>query len=643
MHCLSKLLFSSLILCATFSIKAQITNQEEAISAEQQLTKIPFSEQKQSYPQLISFYSRSSLEKALSLSERFVAEAKKQKDKRAVADGLNLLGRTNIRMGNFAEAKQIHVEALFTYKALENDTGVAAQYGNLGVIYEMSGDFPKALFFYQRALKTYEKIKDIKSIAFAENNIGIVYQQLNLFDQSFLYQQKAFAHKRQQNDTSGMASTLNNIGVIYESLKTDYVKALFYYNQALLLYEKTNNNLQIGTILNNIGLVYLKQNKLSEADQNLINALKIRESINDKNGIASTLLNLAQLSIKQNQPKTAIERASKSVNLYLAIGAKAKLAEAYQTLADGYEKTQNYSLALASYKNHIAYRDSVFNESNQKSIHEMQAKYDYEVNQKQMKILEKENELKSKQLSQNRWILINILIVFSLVSAFVVFYIRQSRLKQRNRQLNIEHKLFRAQMNPHFIFNALASVQKFILDNSKEQGSSYITRFGRLMRKTLENSTREFVPLSEELEILEDYIAFQQLRFNNKFSIRFDIDPTIESEIIGVPPMLIQPFIENAIEHGVASIDRGIIVIDLKLNQNHLSVKITDNGVGINHREKSKDLNHKSLAIQIIKERLKILSKASKTSSEISITDLSSINADKTGTEIAFEMPLGPV
>jgi signal transduction histidine kinase len=620
-------------------IDAQIKSDDDAQKVEKQLSEKSFNERQTLYTQLISYYSKTALPKALTLSQKYVEEAKKENNQRAIADGLNLLGRTNIRMGNFNEAKQIHIEALFTYQSIGNDTGVAAQYGNLGVIFEMSGDFQKALLFYQRALKIYEQLKDIKSIAFAENNIGIVYQEMNLFQQSLAFQQKAFSHKQQLNDSSGMASTLNNIGVIYEALKLDFDKALFYYNQALTIYQKLGNTLQIGTLLNNIGLIYLKQDNLIDAEIYLNNGLTIRQAINDKSGEASSLLNLAQLALKQNKPKIAIEKASNSITLFVIIGSKTKLSEAYQTLAQGYEKTNNFQLALTGYKKYVAYRDSVYNEANQKIIHEMQAKYDHEVNQKQLVILEKENLLKSKKLTQNRWILFNIIIVFVLIIILVAFYIRQNKIKQTQIQQNTKHQLFRAQMNPHFIFNALASVQKFVIDNNKELGSSYITRFGRLMRKTLENSTREFVPLSDEIEILKDYIAFQQLRFNNSFTFNFKIDSSIESDIIEIPPMLIQPLIENAIEHGISTIDNGKIDLTFSLHDKYLMVVIEDNGIGINRNNAKRDLNHESMAISIIKERIKLLTKSRKDIT-IEITDLSEINPNLTGTRISFGIPL---
>lgn len=633
------LLMAFLLFNCSLSI-AQITSEEEAISVEQKNLKSAYLEQKELFPKLISYYSKTSLEKALSLSNQFIAVAKKQNDKRAIADGLNLLGRTNIRMGNFAAAKQIHIEALFAYQALAHDTGVAAQYGNLGVIFEMSGDFPKAILLYQQALTTYEKLKDTKSIAFAENNIGIVYQEMGLFSQSLGYQQRAFKHKQELNDSAGMASTLNNIGVIYESLKLDFDKALFYYKQALTIYQKIGNTLQIGTLLNNIGLIYLKQDHLADAGTYLNQGLVIRQAINDKSGEASSLLNLAQLALKQNRPADAIDKASTSISLFLTMGLKTKLSEAYQTLAEGYEKTNKQGLALENYKKHIAYRDSVYNENNQKTIHEMQAKYDNEVSQKQLVILEKENELKTKKLNTNRWIFVNILIVFLLIATAVIYYFRQYRLKQKQRLQIIQHQLFRSQMNPHFVFNALSSLQMLVLDNKPEMSASYITRFGKLMRKILVNSNKELVALSDEIETLTDYVVFQKLRFDDKFEFKIELTPELEVDFIAIPPMIIQPFIENAIEHAFVNTPKGLITLKISSKEPYLILNICDNGVGIQTSETNKNPDHQSMAIDIVRKRLKILSKNSKKPSSITIIDRSEIDKATTGTVIELIMPL---
>lgn len=620
---------------------SQIKSENEAKSIEQKLDKQEYSEKVKSYQSLISFYSRVSLEKALHFSNEFVQLAKQNNDKRMQAEALNLLGRTNIRMGKFTEAKQIHVEALFLYQSLKNDTGVAAQYGNLGVIFEMSGDFSKALLFYQKALKKYELLEDKKSIAFVENNIGIVYQEMNQFKQALKSFQKAFAHKKEQSDSSGMASTLNNIGVLYESLKNDFNQALFYYTESFEIYDKTNNQLQKGTLLNNIGLIYLKQGKIDSANRFLSEALSIRQLLNDMYGVASTTLNLAQLELKQKNANKAIALSQKSIQLFTEIGSNTKMSESYQTHALACEMNQQFREALESQKKYIQFRDSVLNETNQKAMHEMQARFENEVNQKQLTILEKENAIKDQRLNQNIWTIISLSTLFLMILLVVFFFVRQHRLRLQHRQLIVEQKLFRAQMNPHFIFNALSSIQAFIQNNNKDLGSKYITQFARLMRRILDYSTKEFIPLSDELEVLTDYIEFQRLRFSNSFQFELIMDENLESDLINVPPMLLQPFVENAIEHGIRNVENAWIKVHLSMQNQHLIVRIIDNGIGI---EKSKRLKknheHQSMALQITSERLLLLSKSNKNNPQIRIIDCSQINPTGTGTEVSFEIPV---
>jgi len=620
---------------------SQIVTEEEAHNAEKQLQNQPYKQRIENYSKLISFYSKTSLEKARVLSVKMIDEARLQNDKRVTADGLTLLGRTYVRMGLFDDAEQTFSEALKYFQQLKSDSGIAAQYGNLGVVYDFSGDFKKAVKYYHKALRIYETLNDIKNISFIENNLGIVYQELNLFDEAFSFQQRALGHKNQLNDTSGMASTLNNIGVLYESLKSDLDSALIYYQQSLLLYQMTGNIVQTATLLNNIGLVYLIMDSLPKASEYLNKALMLRQNLSDMQGEASTLLNLSRLALGLSKPHDAIEKATVSLNLFMSMNSKAKIAEACQILAKSYEIINNYPKALDFFKLHMAYRDTVLNESNQKAIHEMQARYEHDAHQNKIALLAKDNAIKEQQISRNRMLIAGIVITFILLFVLTLFFIRNFKLKQKQHSLVLEQKLFRTQMNPHFVFNALSSIQSFVKNNSSELGSKYITQFARLMRKILENSAKDFVPLSDELEVLNDYLTFQKLRFSDAFTVAFDIDEAIEAELTCVPPMLLQPFIENAIEHGVRHVPNGEIKIELTQLPRNLKVLISDNGAGINKMSQQKThKNHQSMALQITQERLLFLSKSAKSNPSISIVDKSDHIPEATGTVISFEMPV---
>ena len=194
-----------------------------------------------------------------------------------------------------------------------------------------------------------------------------------------------------------------------------------------------------------------------------------------------------------------------------------------------------------------------------------------------------------KELTQTRLrtrILLSIALVFILIGVILFFFYKTTKESEENKlradALEIERTLLRTQMNPHFIFNALNSIQSFITSNNQGEAVRYLSKFAKLMRMILNNSMQQYVLLSEELASLSLYLDLEQVRFNNRFSYKIDIDDEVEEDLVKVPPMLIQPFVENAILHGLMhKPEGGLITICLTENGNNtLTCTITDNGVG---------------------------------------------------------------
>ena len=629
-----------LLIVFTNNVFSQFSNIGDAESAEQSLAKQTYSQKIELYKQLIAFYSKSNLEKSIQLSEQMHSDAIEEKNLEHQAEALNFCGRSHIRSGNFEIAKEKHVKALLLYQKIDNLSGVAAQLGNLGVISEFTSKLPEALHFYHRALKIYQDLKDDLSISFVHNNIGIVYQTMGLFEPALSHQQKAYNIKKNLNDTAGMASTLNNIGVLYESLKEDFNQALFYYLQSLYLYESVDNQVQMGTLYNNIGLIYFKMNQLEKANDFYEKALSARKSIGDVFGVASTQLNIAQLKLKFQSLDDAIRLGINCLDVFVEAKSKLKIAETYQFLANAFEQKSDFKNAFLHHQKYSAYRDSLLNENNQKIIHEMQARFDNETNLQKLQLLEKDNVLKNKEIVYGKRLVFGLVFSGFAIALLVFLFVRQHQFRLKHRHLLAEQKLFRAQMNPHFIFNALASVQAFVLENDKESGSKYITRFARMMRKILDFSSKEFIPLSEEIDLLKEYVAFQKLRFNNSFDVVFQIDSDIEVDLLGVPPMMIQPFVENAIEHGIRELQEGRVDIVIKEMDNFLKIEIIDNGIGINKSKLNALPNkHYSKAIEITNERLSLFGSNKKRIKTVEIIDLSDFSNQK-GTKVSFELPI---
>jgi ligand-binding sensor domain-containing protein len=221
----------------------------------------------------------------------------------------------------------------------------------------------------------------------------------------------------------------------------------------------------------------------------------------------------------------------------------------------------------------------------------------------------------------------------------------KARVQQQLAEL--EMRALRAQMNPHFVFNALNSVQNFILKNDTREASRYLTKFARLMRLILENSELPLVPLAREIELLRYYIELEALRFNQRFSVDIQIDPGLHAESIAIPGMLIQPHIENAIWHGLMHKDGpGKLLLSFeKSGDDTLICVIEDNGVGRDNAsmiEKNRVKHHRSTGLSNIRNRLDLLNAELKNDISFAFQDLKDAQGNATGTRVIVRIPLVP-
>ncbi len=239
-------------------------------------------------------------------------------------------------------------------------------------------------------------------------------------------------------------------------------------------------------------------------------------------------------------------------------------------------------------------------------------------------------------------------VVFAFIFVVIFFYYKTLRENEENklrrRTLEIERTLLRTQMNPHFIFNALNSIQNFIVSNNSLDAERYLSKFAKLMRMILDNSMKQNITLDNELLSLTLYIDLEKARFNNRFTYQINIDDNIEEELILVPAMLIQPFVENAILHGLLhkNDDNGLITIDITENPDKhlLTCSITDNGIGRKAAAEYSKTNkgHHSVGMQLTRDRLKDLNKETEGIS-CNIEDLYDSSGNALGTKVTILIP----
>lgn len=220
--------------------------------------------------------------------------------------------------------------------------------------------------------------------------------------------------------------------------------------------------------------------------------------------------------------------------------------------------------------------------------------------------------------------------------------LEKEEIQLQNKLLELEQKALRLHMNPHFIFNAINAIHGFYSSGESENGKRYITKFSQLLRLLLENSANKLISLNTEIEIIQNYCALNELRFSGKYEYNITIDNTVPRNKVLIPPMILQPFIENALIHGIApSKTKGILRINISKYENYLVCEITDNGIG---RAKSKEINSKKLysstGINVTTERILANFTPKKDLSGITITDLYDNNNEPCGTSVKLYLDL---
>ncbi|MCK0145963.1 histidine kinase [Arenibacter sp. F26102] len=378
-------------------------------------------------------------------------------------------------------------------------------------------------------------------------------------------------------------------------------------------------------------------------------------SLNQNDSITAQRINykIANAYIAQDKYDEAIPYLEESIkdadvedDLFVQKDATRKLSEVYRYKGD-------FTKALETYQQYVAVVDTLYVRKEQEIARA--ARFNREIASKQSRIsgLEQERELSQSKYSlalteqqlveesikRQNWIIYSLIFGMLLMGlAAYFFYSSNKQQKLANNLLAL--KSLRSQMNPHFIFNALNSVNNFIAKSDERSANRYLSDFSTLMRAVLENSDEDFIPLSKELELLELYTKLEHSRFTDKFDYKIEIDPNIDIDAFQIPPMLLQPYIENAIWHGLRyREDKGLLKIELKQkDKNAIEISITDNGIGRKRSKAIKTQNQKkqkSKGMGNIKKRIEILNDMYKDKVDVFISDL---EANGTGTRVVFSI-----
>ena len=573
------------------------------------------------------YYKSNDFRNAIPYFKKAVAIDHKEGHFQTEAINLKFIGYSYFDLSEYDEARAYFDEALAINLKLGYLEEASSCYNIIGAIYSKRDNYPVALEFYNKSLAISEKIKDTLGISKVLNNIAILYKIHGKYDKALENYNKSYAIHSQLGNEEQIAVLLNNIGSIYLK-KEDYDKALTYYNNALLLNRKLNRKINISRNLTNIGNTYLTIEKYKLAEKYYTESKLVALEINYQMGICNNYRGLAASLLLQKRYNEALSNALKSRELARKIKVLNYEKDISHLLSDIYKNKGNYKNALINHQEYKILSDSIFNKE---SIEKMtQLEYEYKYKQALDSASIRELKLTKTVLSTSEdlekskrnylWAIIGVLLI-SIVSGTAIFYQKLNNAKAVTQNAIVEQKLLRSQMTPHFIFNSLAVLQGMILNKEEGKSVSYLSKFSKLLRLTLENSRDKMVFLSKELEALENYIQLQNLESD---TLRFSIDmaDTVDPSALKIPPMLIQPFVENAVEHAFRNqSDKKEIKLELSFQDAALKCVILDNGVGIDATSQARSPHKTSLSTLINRERLQFLSKDFKTKGSITIED----------------------
>lgn len=532
------------------------------------------------------------------------------------------------------ESYRLGIEIAKKHQFTQVHSGLLLNKGNCD---EALGNYVEALEDFLGSIRLKEQLKDSLGIAKCLNNIAQVYSRQSKNEEALVYFRKSLAMKMAIGDSGSMAKTFNNMGVIFNGLN-QYDSALKYMSLAKDFYALKGSDGDVARSLGNIGWTYDLMGAKDTALSYYLQSLSILRSKGEVYDVTVTKINIGSLYLETGRLKEAEMYLNEGLKDGLEMQSKEDIREAYKYLALLYEKQGRYSEAYRVQQLFQSVSDSILNEEKAAVLAEMMVKYESAKKDEANKLLQKENEIQSILLERNRYINIGLGVLLVLLAIVAYLVVKQSRLKARQEAMLIEQRLFRSQMNPHFIFNSLQSIQGFIFEKNPLDAGKYLSDFSRLVRMILEDSSSDTITLSRELESLKYYLTLQQLRFAEKFDFGIVTEPALASDEILVPPMLIQPFVENAIEHGLRFREtKGFLELKITINNDFLNVQVTDNGVGRKQAaEQHSKPGHKSMATEITNERIEIFNKRSKKKTKLTIIDLE----NPSGTQVNLLLPL---
>ena len=548
---------------------------------------------------------------------------------------------------------------------INDRSGMAATYCNIAIIYALQENSKSALENQFASLKLHKEIGSKYGMAINTGAIGQIYSHSSEYDSATLYFLTSLKLFQEIEDRRGISSSHNLLGNVYEA-KNEFEEAILHYEEAMRLSKELGDSGIIGQCYLNLGWVNAKIKNFDLSRTYLMESLSICKKLGLQPKVREGYLALTELDSLSGNQDLALTHYKQyviykdSLNEETHNQVVTELTVKFETEKKEKEilrleneseinalnlQVKNESLASMQFQRDKLNAQSLFQmeridlldkekqfqqlelEKKQSDIATQQA--EAQKQEAQLILLNQQGEIKDLKLKRKTQMQYYILAGFFLFFFFFIYMYAHYRTRQKLNLQILKQKIaetemmaFRAQMNPHFIFDCINSIDALIQNNDKYHATFYLNKFAKLIRNILDSSKINDMTIARDLDTLKLYIELEQFRHENKFTADINADPTLLQGDYKVPPLIIQPYVENAILHGLRnrSDNEGKLIVTLKKLDGYTQYTIEDNGVGRKNTIKDSSADKKSYGMEMSSERIRLFNREEHAS--ITITDL---------------------
>ena len=556
-----------------------------------------------------------------------------EKDTAGKGQSLNIVGAGYYALGNYEAARNNFLQALHIARQISDSVLMSKIFNNLGNIELNTGQLESAIDYFLEAGKIFAEKDNLTGAISVEISLSSIYRSVGSFNKSQAHLENALRYAEEIKDERLLGTVYHNLGaLLMEEKKFDEAM-----QAALKSYSyRLNGNHLAGQIksLINLGNIYRSQGNPVASDTCYNKALFLAEKNGFMEDQAYIQMHMGFNQLQKEEFNSAAECFHKSMDLANNLGDLELQVQLHDYLFFIDSIQGNFASALVHQQKYNQIKSRFSISESEKKLSELEGLFS---------LVKVENEIKEQIIQRNKSLILCLIAGIVVLVLLALVVIQQVLIRSQRRITELSQENLRSQINPHFIFNILNSIHSFLLRNDAQSSSNYLLKFSKLLRLTLDNSRCKLTSIQDELESLKIYLELESLRLKNQLEYEIIIDEEIDPVMFKIPPLLLQPFVENSIIHGLQNKEgAGKIEIRLDYTGKGIHCSITDNGIG-RHRSESiskEREKHISYGSTITETRLQLLNSLYGRKIGVKYTDMTDEKDNSLGTRVEFNLPL---